>query len=109
MNELDFIVKTAYRYIEDEDDLLEDFVGENEFDRAFFYALSKIKKLSDFERIIDYLQKQTHISETEALEKGKGLTSYMDDRSINYRICIGYIAFIKESKYAKYNMVIKNE
>lgn len=108
MNELDFIVKTAYGYIEDEDDRLEDFVGENDFDHAMYYAMSKIKKATNFENIIEYFHRVTHISESEALLKGKS-RGIRENGVKNYMICEGYIAFIKEGKYRKHIGVMKNE
>ena len=107
MNELDFLVKTAYGYIEDEDDRLEDFVGENDFDHAMYYALSKLKKINNFIAIADYLQKMTNISEAEAFKKGRKVTR---DTYKEYIICEGYIAFVKEGKYKKQHIgIMKNE
>ncbi len=106
MNELNFIVETAYGYIEDEDSRLNDFVGENEFDKAIYYALSKLKKLGIFEEIIDYLHEKTHISEEEAFEKGKKITK---DTFKDYITCEGYIAFVREGKYRKGIGIMKNE
>ena len=108
MNELDFIVKTAYGYIEDEDDRLEDFVGENDFDRAMYYALSKIKKFDTFDSIIEYFSRETHISESEALRKGES-RGVREQCGKNYMICEGYIAFIKEGKHRKQIGIMKNE
>lgn len=109
MNELYFIVKTAYRYIEEEDDRLGDFVGEDNFDRAMYYAMSEIKKLGNFEKIIEYFRKVTHISESEALEKGKSRGIRDNYCGKNYMTCEGYIAFIKEGKYRKHIGIMKNE
>lgn len=107
--ELDFIVKTAYGYIEDEDDRLEDFVGEDDFDRAMYYAMSKIKKATNFENIIEYFRRTTHISKSEALSKGRSRCT-REGAGRNYMTCEGYIAFIKEGKYKKqYIGVMKNE
>ena len=106
MNELDFIVKNAYGYIEDEDDRLNDFVGENDFDHAMYYALSKLKKINNFIAIADYLQKMTNISEAEAFKKGRKVTK---DTYKEYIICEGYIAFVKEGKYKKQIGIMKNE
>lgn len=106
MNELDFIVKTAYGYIACEDRRLVDFVGENDFDRAMYYALSKLKKINNFIAIADYLQKMTNISGTEAYEKGRKVTR---DTYKEYIICEGYIAFVKEGKYKKQIGIMKNE
>ena len=106
MNELNFIVKTAYGYIEDEDRRLEDFVGENNFDHAMYYALSKLKKINNFIAIADYLQKMTNISVAEAYEKGRKVTK---DTYKEYIICEGYIAFVKEGKYKKQIGIMKNE
>ena len=106
MNELDFIVKTAYGYIEDEDGRLEDFVGENDFDRAMYYALSKLKKINNFIATANYLQKMTNISESEAFKKGMKVTR---DTYKEYIICEGYIAFVKEGKYRKQVGIMKNE
>lgn len=108
MNELDFIVKTAYGYIEDEDDRLNDFVGEDNFDRAMYYAIDKIKKYTRFEKIVEYFRSMTHISETEAFKKGRSRCKYSG--TDEYITCEGYIAFIKEGKYRKqYIGVMKNE
>ena len=106
MNELDFIVKTAYGYIEEENDRLEDFVGEDDFDHAMYYALSKLKKINNFIAIADYLQKMTNISVAEAYEKGRKVTR---DTYKEYIICEGYIAFVKEGKYKKQIGIMKNE
>lgn len=106
--ELDFIVKTAYGYIEDEDDRLEDFVGEDDFDHAMYYAMSKIKKFGNFERIIEYFRRVTHISESEALLRGKNRVA-RENCWENYMTCEGYIAFIKEGKYKKSIGIMKNE
>jgi hypothetical protein len=106
--ELDFIVKTAYGYIEDEDDRLEDFVGEDDFDHAMYYAMSKIKKATNFEKIIEYFCRTTHISKSEAFRKGKSRV-FRKERGDNYLTCEGYIAFIKEGKYKKHIGVMKNE
>lgn len=108
MNELDFIVKTAYGYIEEENDRLEDFVGEDDFDHAMYYAMSEIKKVGNFERIIEYFRRTTHISESEALMKGKS-RGIREQCGKNYMTCEGYIAFIKEGKYRKQIGVMKNE
>jgi hypothetical protein len=109
MNELDFIVKTAYGYIEDEDDRLEDFVGEDDFDHAMYYAMSKIKKATNFENIIEYFCRITHISKSEAFRKGRSRVYRVETGRDNYIICEGYIAFIKEGKYRKHIGVMKNE
>ena len=110
MNELDFLVKTAYGYIEDEDDRLEDFVGEDDFDRAMYYAMSKIKKATNFENIIEYFCKITHISKSEALRKGMSRVYRKEKGRENYITCEGYIGFIKEGKYKKqYIGIMKNE
>ena len=107
MNELDFLVRTAYGYIEDEDRRLDDFVGENDFDHAMYYALSKLKKINNFIAIADYLQKMTNISVAEAYEKGRKVTK---DTYKEYIICEGYIAFVKEGKYKKQHIgIMKNE
>ena len=106
MNELDFIVKTAYGYIACEDRRLEDFVGENDFDHAMYYALSKLKKINNFIAIAGYLQKMTNISQMEAYEKGRKVTR---DTYKEYIICEGYIAFVKEGKYKKQIGIMKNE
>lgn len=110
MNELDFIVKTAYGYIEEEDDRLEDFVGEDDFDRAFYYAMEKEKHCTNFLSIIDYLYKLTHISKSEAFRKGRDRVFRGETDRDNYITCEGYIAFIKEGKYRKqYIGIMKNE
>lgn len=107
MNELDYIVKIAYECIEDEDDRIDDFVGENEFDKAMYYALSKTKQLTNLEGIINYLRKMTHISESEAFRKGKSRNCRSSGD--NYITCEGYMAFIQENKYRKSIGVMKNE
>jgi len=108
MNELDFIVKTAYGYIEDEEDRLEEFVGEDDFDRAMYYAMSETKKATNFEKIIEYFCKMTHISVAEAYEKGRSRCT-REEAGKNYLTCEGYIAFLKEGKYRKHIGIMKNE
>lgn len=107
MNELDYIVKVAYECLEDEDDIIYDFVGEDDFDKAMYYALSKIKKITNLEGIINYLRKITHISESEAFRKGR--SRHCSSSGDNYITCEGYMAFIQEGKYRKHIGIMKNE
>lgn len=107
MNELEYIVEIAYECLEDDDDRTCDFVGEDDFDKAMYYALSKTKKITDLEGIINYMRKMTHISESEAFRKGR--SRHCSGSGDNYITCEGYMAFIQEGKYRNNTGIMKNE